>query len=187
MTLKDRLPPLNESTWTLEQRKEAEKIISGPRGELIAPFQVLLRNPQLMNCTQQLGEYLRYSSTIGHRLTELTILITARYWHQTVEWQIHAPIAIEKGISLKDVEAINFNQQPNSLKYDEQVVYNFCMELQKTKKISDQCWSDAITLFGEKGVIDLIGIQGYYSFLAMVMNASQTSALNTDVKLQKLE
>ncbi|WP_228285413.1 hypothetical protein [Acinetobacter pollinis] len=61
------------------------------------------------------------------------------------------------------------------------------MELQKTKKISDQCWSDAITLFGEKGVIDLIGIQGYYSFLAMVMNASQTSALNTDVKLQKLE
>lgn len=175
----NRLPPLAEHEWDDQQRALAEEIINGPRGALLPPFEPLLRSPELMAHAQRMGEYLRYRSALGQRLSELVILMTARHWSQPVEWAIHAPIAREKGISAAAVQAINEKRLPEDLQPDEWAVYHFCKELQEQQKVSDATWQHAIALWGEKGVVDLIGINGYYSFLSMVMNGAQTPVPDT--------
>ena len=171
----DRLPPLAPATWTEAQRVCADEIIQGPRGALIEPFVPLLRSPELCTHVQRTGEYLRYRSTLALRLSELAILITARHWSQQVEWAIHAPIALQAGVHPDTVQAIAEGRQPQGLPPDEAAVYAFSTELQHNQGVSDATWAQAIALFGEQGVIDLIGINGYYSLLSMVMNASRTA------------
>lgn len=179
----NRLPPLAEQEWDDQQRQLAEEIINGPRGALLPPFEPLLRSPELMAHAQRMGEYLRYRSALGQRLSELVILLTARHWSQPVEWAIHAPIALEKGISAAAVRAIKQQRPPDVLRPDEQVIYDFCQQLHQQQKVSDDTWQQAIALWGEKGVVDLIGINGYYCFLSMVMNCAQTPAPDTSDSL----
>ena len=171
----DRLPPLPPRSWSAAQRHEADAVIRGPRGALVAPFVPLLRSPELMGHAQRMGEYLRYRSAIGLRLSELAILITAHAWSQPVEWAIHAPIALREGICAEAIEAISRGQRPASLADDEAVVYDFSTELQHDRAVSDATWQRAVERFGEHGTVDLIGINGYYTLLAMVMNAARTA------------
>jgi len=171
----DRLPPLAPEHWSDDQRREAEEVIRGPRGALIAPFVPLLRSPELMGHAQRMGEYLRYRSAIGLRLSELAILVTAHAWSQPVEWAIHAPIALREGISADTIAAIEQGQRPSTLADDEAVVYDLSIELQRERAVSDATWQRAIERFGEHGTVDLIGINGYYMLLAMVMNAARTT------------
>jgi 4-carboxymuconolactone decarboxylase len=173
--MKDRLGPLAPHEWSSEQREAAQAVIDGPRGALYGPFVPLLRSPELMHCAQQLGEYLRYRSAIGTRLSELAILVTAREWDQQVEWAIHAPIALRSGITGDVIDAVARRTRPGGMLVDEEVVYDFCIELHHGKRVTDATWANALALFGEKGVVDLMGINGYYTLLAMVMNAAQTA------------
>lgn len=170
----NRMPPLAENAWSDEQRALAQEIINGPRGALLPPFEPLLRSPELMAHAQRMGEYLRYRSAIGQRLSELAILVTARHWSQPVEWAIHAPIAEAQGIDPQDIGAINAGQEPQTLKADERLVWRFCQELHGERRVSDETWRQAVAQFDEKGVMDLVGLCGYYALLSMVMNASQT-------------
>jgi 4-carboxymuconolactone decarboxylase len=172
----DRLRPIPEAEWTDAQRESASSIVNGPRGALYGPFVPLLRSPELMGYAQRLGEYLRYRSAIGVRLSELAILVTAREWDQQVEWAIHAPIAKQVGITADVIGAIARRQRPKAMLVDEEVVYDFCIELHRDKRVSDRVYNDALALFGEQGVVDLMGVNGYYTFLAMVMNTAQTAA-----------
>lgn len=172
----DRLPPIPPERWTDAQRRHAQEIIDGPRGALVAPFVPLLRSPELMVHAQRMGEYLRYRSAIGQRLSELAILVTARHWSQPVEWAIHAPIALEAGIDASVVEAIAKGERPASMSAEEAAVHDFCIELHRDKAVSDATWQGAVERFGETGVVDLIGINGYYALLSMVMNAARTPA-----------
>lgn len=172
----DRLPPIPGHAMNDAQRAAVESVVSGPRGALVGPFVPLLRSPELMEKVQQLGAYLRYRSAIGPRLTELAILLVAREWDQQVEWAIHAPIALEMGIAPHVVDAIARRARPPRMYADEQAVYDFSLELMASKRVSDATWEKAVSHFGEQGVIDLIGLNGYYTLLAMVMNASRTPA-----------
>jgi len=172
----DRLPPLPESQWSAAQREVAEEMIKGPRGGVIAPFIPLLRSPELCTHAQRMGEYLRYRSAIGLRLSELAILVTARHWSQEVEWAIRAPIALREGVSEAIIHAIGLNQPPPFTQADEQLVYDFSVESLAEKHVSDETWAKAITLLGEHGAVDLMGIVGYYTLLSVVMNASRTPA-----------
>jgi 4-carboxymuconolactone decarboxylase len=172
----DRLPPLAPGTWTPAQRQGAQEIIDGPRGALVSPFVPLLRSPELMTHAGRMGEYLRYRSAIGQRLSELAILLTARAWSQPVEWAIHAPIAVREGILPSTVDAIAQGQRPTAMTADESLVHDFCVELHQTRQVCDATWQASVQRFGEQGVVDLIGINGYYAFLSMVMNAARTPA-----------
>ena len=174
-SISDRLPPLAFEQLNAEQQTAAQAIIDGPRGALYGPFVPLIRSPELMEAAQRLGEYLRYRSAIGTRLSELAILVTARQWDQQVEWAIHAPLAVENGIAPAAVDAIAERRMPGGLPPDEQAVHDFCIELQQHKRVSDATYAQALKLFGEQGVVDLMGINGYYTFLAMVMNGAQTA------------
>jgi 4-carboxymuconolactone decarboxylase len=172
----DRLPPIPADAWTDVQRQAAQEIVNGPRGALYGPFVPLLRSPELMGHAQRLGEYLRYRSAIGTRLTELAVLVTARAWDQQVEWAIHAPIALQAGIGADLIAAIARRERPQAMAADEEAVHDFCSELQRDKRVSDRVYQNALALFGEQGVVDLMGVNGYYTFLAMLMNAAQTEA-----------
>lgn len=172
----DRMPPIPDRDMTPAQREAALAVVQGPRGALVGPFVPLLRSPELMDRVQQLGAYLRYRSAIGTRLTELAILLVAREWDQQVEWAIHAPIALEAGIAPHVVDAIANWTRPHQLYPDEQAVYDFSLELLVNKRVSDATWARALAQFGEQGVTDLVGINGYYTLLAMVMNAARTPA-----------
>lgn len=171
---RDRLPPIPESEWTPAQREHAREIIDGPRGALISPFVPLLRSPELMTHAQRMGEYLRYRSAIGLRLSELAILVTARQWSQQVEWAIHAPIAEREGVAHETVQAIAEGRRPAAMNDDEALVHDFCIELHRNRGVSDVTWSAALARFGEQGVVDLVGINGYYTLLSMVMNTART-------------
>lgn len=172
--MSDRLRPIPPDQMTEAQRRAAQAVIEGPRGALYGPFVPLLRSPELLENAQRMGEYLRYRSAIGIRLSELVILVTAREWNQQVEWAIHAPIAAQVGIPPGVINAIARRERPQAMLVDETVVYDFCVELHQNKQVSDRTYADALALFGEQGVVDLMGLNGYYTFLAMVMNAAQT-------------
>ena len=174
MTSTDRLPPLDPAQWSDDQRRCAEEIIDGPRGALISPFVPLLRSPELCTHAQRLGEYLRYRSAIGLRLSELAILVTARHWDQQVEWSIHAPIAAREGIAAAAVEAIAEGRRPAFTRDDEQVVFDVSRQLLEDKRVDDPTWAAARAQLGEQGVVDLTGIVGYYTLLSIVMNGAQT-------------
>jgi len=171
----DRLPPLPDAALSPQQRAAAATIAAGPRGGLYGPFVPLLRSPELMEHTQRLGEYLRYRSAVGARLSELVILVVARHWAQAVEWAIHAPIAARAGLSPDVVEAIRRNETPARLGDDEAIVHAFATELIRTQHIGDATFERARARFGEHGVADLLGLCGYYTLLAMVMNGARTA------------
>ena len=171
----DRLGPIAPDDMSPAQRAAAQAIIDGPRGAVYGPFVPLLRSPELMEYAQRMGEYLRYRSAVGVRLSELAILVTARQWNQQVEWAIHAPIAAQVGIPSSVIHAIAERRRPEGMLVDEAVVHDFCVELHEGKSVSDRVYADALALFGEQGVVDLMGLNGYYTFLAMVMNTARTA------------
>jgi 4-carboxymuconolactone decarboxylase len=171
----DRMPAIPLEKMNDLQKQYAEEIIKGPRGTLYGPFVPLIRSPELMDKSQRMGEYLRYKSAIGNKLSELVILVVARQWTQQVEWHIHEPIAIKAGIDPKTVAAIAEGRRPVGMTEDEEIVYDFCQELHVNKSISDPTYNRALTRFGEQGVIDMLGINDYYTFLAMVMNGTRTA------------
>ena len=171
----DRLGPIPFAAMSAAQQVAAQAVIDGPRGALYGPFVPLIRSPELMAAAQRMGEYLRYRSAIGTRLTELAILVTARHWSQQVEWAIHEPIARDYGIGETVIAAIAARRRPEGLLPDESVVYEFCVQLHQRQRVDAATYAAALAAFGEHGVVDLMGINGYYTFLAMVMNAAQTA------------
>ena len=182
----DRLPPIAEASWTEEQRRCAMEIINGPRGALLPPFVPLLRSPELMQHAQRMGEYLRYRSALGQRLSELAILITSRHWTQQIEWGIHAPIALREGVAADTIEALSEGRRPAAMSSDEALVYDFSIELHQNRGVSDKTWAGVVERFGEQGAVDLIGINGYYALLSMVMNAARTPSPAAAPRLSNL-
>jgi 4-carboxymuconolactone decarboxylase len=170
----DRLPPIPAAHYTAQQAKEVQEIMDGPRKGLLAPFVPLLRSPELMGHAQRMGEYLRYRSALPLRLSELAILVTARFWTQQVEWAIHAPIAQTEGIAVEVIDAIANRVPPAFTQEDEALVVAFCQEMHATQHISDATWQSAVATLGEHATVDLIGLCGYYAMLSMVMNAART-------------
>ncbi len=170
----DRMPPIPESELSAAQRAAAAEIAAGPRGGLVGPFIAALRSPELMARLQRLGEYLRYGNTLGPRLTELAILVTARAWSQPFEWAIHVGEAEARGIASATIAAIAHGRRPARMASDEAIVYDYVRELHATQYVGDATFARAVSAFGEAGVVDLTAVVGYYTTLAMILNVART-------------
>jgi 4-carboxymuconolactone decarboxylase len=170
-----RFKPLSENALSDEQRAAVKEFASGPRGQMnwSGPNAVLLRSPDLMSRTQKVGEYLRYKSSLPPRLNEFAILVTARQWTAQVEWIAHHPLALKAGLDPAVAADLAQGKRPATMKDDEAAVYQFCKELHETKGVSDDTFDSVVEHFGERGVVDLIGLTGYYTMLAMVLNVAQ--------------
>ena len=137
------------------------------------PFVLLLKSPELLTRVSALGEYLRYRSALPPRLSEFVILVTAAHWHQPYEWDLHAPIALAAGVAQSTVDALAAGQQPPDLPEDEAALYDFCRAVHAGGREADAVRARAVQAVGEQGVIDAIGICGYYALLAMVLNVER--------------
>jgi 4-carboxymuconolactone decarboxylase len=171
----DRLPPLPPGSLTPAQQQAAAELASGPRGAVFGPFVPLLRSPDLLSPLQKTGEYLRYRSALPPRLSEFAILIVARRWNQQYEWHVHAPIAAKAGVPEGHIAAVAAGRRPDAMAPDEAVVHDFLQELQHNRSVSDATYGRMVALFGERGAVDLCGLCGYYTTLAMVMNVARTA------------
>lgn len=170
----DRMPPIASDKLTPEQKAAVDAVVAGPRGHLVGPFIVLMRSPEFMNRLQKTGEYLRFNSAMPPRLSELAILITARAWTQQFEWVHHLAIGKKAGLASEICDAIAEGRRPDKMADDEAIVHDLLMELIRNRSVSDTTYARAREKFGERGIVDLVGIHGYYSLLAMLMNTACT-------------
>lgn len=170
----DRMPPIPADRLTDAQKKAIAEFTAARKAELSGPFVPLLRSPEVMNRARAMGDYLRFTSVLPPRLSEFAIIITARQWTQNYEWDVHAPLAEKGGLSPAIIAAIAEGRRPAAMAADEDVLYTFCDELHRNQSVSDATYARAVQSFGEQGVIDILGISGYYTMLAMVLNTART-------------
>jgi 4-carboxymuconolactone decarboxylase len=174
MAFQDRMPPLAADKMNEAQRKAAAELAAGPRKGVKGPFVPLIRSPELMDRLQKVGEYLRFQSSLEQRISELIMLIVSREWTQQFEWSVHVPLGRKAGLKSDVIDAISEGRRPSGMPADEEIVYDFCEELLRTKGVSDTTYRRAVKTFGENGVIDIIGVAGYFTTVSMVMNVAHT-------------
>jgi 4-carboxymuconolactone decarboxylase len=172
----ERLPPIADADLTEEQKRAAREFESGRGYAVHGPFAVMLRSPEVMLRAMAMGDYLRFRNALPKRVSEMVILITAREWTQQFEWTYHYRYAMEAGLAPEIADAIGEGRRPPNMAADETAAYDFAVELHHRKSVSDATYARALAAFGERGIIDLTGICGYYSLLAMVMNVARTPA-----------
>jgi 4-carboxymuconolactone decarboxylase len=169
----NRFAPLTYASMTPEQKKMFEDLISGERRGASGPFNVLLRSPEMGNLAQQFGASMRFHSSMKPKLNELAIIITARHWTSQYEWYAHRRAAANAGLNESIIQAIATGKRPTGMQPDEETVYNFCTELLTTKQVSDKTFAATKAKFGERGVVDLIGVTGYYQLVSMLLNTDK--------------
>src|SRR5690349_9538301 len=169
------MPAIPPEQWTPAQRAAADEITAGRRGGVIGPFVAALRSPECMRRLQHLGAYLRYDSSIEPRLRELVILLTARKYTQGFEWVTHEPLAREAGLSPALIDAVRRGTAPSALAADEAVVVELCAVPLADGRVPDALYPRALNVLGESGVVDVICTVGYYTTLALIMNATRTA------------
>ena len=168
-----RFKKLAESELDPAQLKVYRELMAGPRGGVRGPFNALLRSPVLVDRVQKLGEFLRFESSLSARLNEFAILITARHWNAQYEWFAHYPHALKGGLKPEVAADLAQGKRPANMQDDEAIVYDFCKELHESKSVSDATYDVALKKFGERGVVDLIGVSGYYTLVSMVLNVDR--------------
>jgi len=173
---RERLPPLPESAWTEEQRAAVKAFSEGRGYAPLGPFWVLLYSPEVMLRAKAMGDYLRYRNSLPKDISELVILMTAREWTQQFEWGHHVVFAREAGLSDQVIDAIAEGRRPDGMSLREAVAWDFTRELLANRRVSDATYGRAKDQFGEKGVVDMAAVSGYYTMLAMVMNVAETPA-----------
>ena len=155
------------------QKRVHDQIIAGKRGRFGGPFQLLIRAPEICEHASQLGEHLRWGTSLPDRLSELAIITTARFWRAQYEWYAHAPLAAEAGVPAAAIEAIRTGGTPVFAAGDEALTYRVCNEIFRTQRLSDASFKDAIAAFGEQGLVEVIGIIGYYTLIGNTLNVFQ--------------
>lgn len=171
----ERMPAIPEHQMSAAQKQAAAALAAGPRGEVKGPFVALLRSPDFMDRVQKVGEYVRFRCPLDKRINELAAAITARHWTQQFEWWAHSRQALAAGLKPAIAEAVAEGRRPAGMAEDEEIVYDFLTELLGNKSVCDATYGRVLRKFGEQGVIDIIGVSGYYGLLAMVMNVARTA------------
>ena len=163
------LTPLTE--MTPEQKAVYDEAAGGLRGHAPAPMIAWLKSPEFARRGQKLGEYLRYQTSLPPRLSELAILITARYWTAHYEWRVHKKEALKAGLDPEVIASIAARKRPGFNSDAENAIYELATSLFETKSISDELYRRGVEILGEKSVVELVGVLGYYSLVALTLNA----------------
>ena len=171
---KERLPLPSPDAMTEAQRAAANDLIAGPRKGVKGPFIPLLRSPELMSRLQKVGEYLRFHSSLAPRISEFATLCVARSWSQQFEWVMHVPLALKAGTSKDTIDAISEGRRPSAMSPAEAAVHDFITELLNTKGVAQSTYEAVVDKLGEQGLIELVGIVGYFTSMCMVLNVAHT-------------
>ncbi len=172
-TAQDRMGPIPQDQLTEQQAKALAEFVAA-RGQPTGPWIVLLRSPEVMSRARGLSDYLRYQSILPGWLREFVILMTARQWSQSYEWNAHYPLAVDEGLSPDIARAITEGHRPAGMVEEEAILYDFCMELQRNQSVSDATYARALDRFGEQGIVETVSLMGYYTMISMVLNTART-------------
>src|SRR5262245_7612303 len=168
----DRLPPLPKEQLTEQQAQALAESVAA-RGQPTGPWIALLRSPELMKRTRGLSDYLRFESVLPGYLREFVILMTARQWGQSYEWNAHYALALDEGFSEQMAQAIAEGRRPDGMVEEEEILYDLVMELQCNHGVSDVTYDRALGRFGEQGVVETVSLVGYYTMISMILNTSR--------------
>jgi len=169
----DRFKPLTFDEMNAAQRTMIEHLLSGPRKGTGGPFNVLLRSPEMGDVVQEFGAKMRFGSSLPPKLNEMAIIIVGRHWTSHYEWYAHRTAAAQAGLNESIIQAIAQGRRPASMDADETIIYNFATELLNTKQVGDANFKAVKDRFGERGVVDLIGVMGYYQLVSMLLNVDR--------------
>jgi 4-carboxymuconolactone decarboxylase len=169
----DRFKPLTYDEMTPAQKTMIEHVLNGPRGSTDGPFNVQLRSPEMGDLGQQFGAATRFATSVPRKLYELAIIITARHWTAQFEWTAHHRSALQAGVSAAVCDAIAQGRRPSAMPPDEEAVYNFATDLLEKKQVSDATFDAAKKVLGERGVVDLISVMGWYGTVSMYLNVDR--------------
>lgn len=158
---------------TPEQRRVYDKVVAGRRGTVRGPLRAAMHNPELADRWQALGELLRYNTSLSPRHSELAILVTGRHCRSPFEWYAHRPEAEKAGLTTAVIEAILAKRRPEDLASDDAAVYDYAIELNECHSVSAATHRRAVQQFGELGVVELTALIGYYTMVAMTLNAHE--------------
>jgi 4-carboxymuconolactone decarboxylase len=168
----DRFKPLVYDQMTPAQKTMTDHVLA-TRGSMNGPFNVLLRDPEMGDITQQLGAQIRFHSSVPAKLNELAIIMTLANLGTDFEFQAHSRLALRAGLSQGIPEALAAGNRPASMTTDEETAYNFCNELLTKHQVSDRAYAAALKLLTECGVVDLISAMGYYHLVGMALNVDR--------------
>jgi 4-carboxymuconolactone decarboxylase len=156
-----------------EQRRVYDAVVKGPRGVVRGPLRAALHRPELADKWQQMGELLRYRTSLAPRLSELAILITARHWDSQFEWHAHEPPAREAGLPEAVIESVRHGRRPAFTATDEAIIHDYASMLLTRHHVDDATYAEALALVGTVGIVELTALVGYYSMVAMTLNAHE--------------
>jgi len=178
-----RFAPLRPDQLSEEQKAWADSITAPPRKANFAnpPYRAYIRAPELAKRVIPLSDYVRWNTSLPPRLSELAILITAREWTAQYEWHAHYPLAIKGGLDPKIAADIAAGKRPDGMKADEAAVYDLAKELYRDKTVSDATYKAARDQFGERGIMEIISIIGYYDLVSMTLITMQAEPPNNSV------
>ena len=167
-----RLSTIAEEDLTPAQRQLRDAISSGPRGRLVmnGPFGCFLHAPEYGDVAQQLGAFVRYKTSLPPRLSEFAILTTARLWRAQYEWFAHQPMAERAGVKPQTIKDLRAGRRPARAPADERAIYDFIKDLYATRRVSDARYRAVHKLLGNNGMVELVGILGYYALISMTLN-----------------
>jgi 4-carboxymuconolactone decarboxylase len=169
----NRMAPIPKEQLTEQQTKALADFVAA-RGQPTGPWIVMLRSPEVMTRARGLSDYLRYQSILPGWLREFVILMTARQWSQNYEWNAHYAIAMDEGLSPDIAKAIAEGRRPSGMVEEEQILYEFCTELQRNRSVSDTTYARALDRFGEQGIVETVSLMGYYTMISMLLNTART-------------
>ena len=169
----NRFKPLTYDEMNAAQKKMIDNLLAGPRGGAEGPFNVLLRSPEMGDLAGTFGAATRFNTSMPRKLNELAIILVGRHWTSQFEWAAHHRAALQAGLSPAICDAIAEGKRPPSMAKDEEVVYNFVTELLNTTQMSDATFNATKAMFGERGIVDLVGVMGWYHTVSMLLNVDQ--------------
>lgn len=161
----------------IEEREQAsaaqveafDHIAASRGGTMIRPYAAMLHRPRIAMAAADLGGVIRFESTLGDHVRELAIVATAIERDCAFEWESHRPLAAEAGVSAATLDAIGSRDDVHDP--DDDVVVAFVRALCRTGVVDDEVSAPVLDRLGQEGYVELAALVGYYSMLAVFMNA----------------
>jgi 4-carboxymuconolactone decarboxylase len=169
----DRFKPLKYDDMTPAQKTMIDHLLGGERGGANGPFNVLLRSPEVGDLGQQFGGAMRFRTGLARDVSEVIIIMTGRFWMAQYEWNAHKNAALQNGVTPAIVDAIAAGQRPTGMPPAMEVAYNLIDELLTTHQVTDATFKAATDKYGERGVVDMVGLSGWYGLVSMLLNVDR--------------
>ncbi len=157
-----RFRPLSYDELNPAQKAFADAEIATGRKSFDGPTNIYLRSPEMAKASRPINRYLRFEAPTEHKLKEIVILLTARFWGGQYVWYSHRTFAIEAGLSPAFIDAMAVGKRPDAMTPDEAAVYDFFSELLATRQVSDATFKTIADRLGERAVVELVTLMGHY-------------------------